>query len=119
MTRVFVYGTLKRGFCNHHLLTGQQFLGEARTAPGFTLYSLGDYPGLVPSADPLQQVVGEMWAVDPECLRQLDLLEGVAEQLYARRPIPLAPPFAHETVESYFYLRSIAGRASIGAVWLE
>jgi len=44
MTHVFVYGTLKRGCHNHHCLASQQFLGEAHTPPGFTLYSLGDYP---------------------------------------------------------------------------
>ena len=119
MTLVFVYGTLKRGCRNHHHLTGQQFLGEARTDPGFTLYSLGEYPGLVRSADSAQQVVGEVWAVDPAGLRQLDLLEGVSEQLYARGPIPLDPPFANEPIETYYYLRSLTGHAAIGPVWLE
>jgi len=37
MTRIFVYGTLKRGGRNHHFMAGQQFVGEARTAPGYTL----------------------------------------------------------------------------------
>ena len=44
MTRVFVYGTLKRGGSNHSFLAGQRYLGPARTPPGFTLHSLGDYP---------------------------------------------------------------------------
>ena len=28
---IFVYGTLKRACANHHFLSGQKFIGEART----------------------------------------------------------------------------------------
>jgi gamma-glutamylcyclotransferase (GGCT)/AIG2-like uncharacterized protein YtfP len=119
MTNVFVYGTLKRGCRNHHYLAGQQFLAEALTGPGFILYSLGDYPGMVSSPDPNQQVVGEIWSVDEPCLTQLDDLEGVGEQLYARVPIRLAPPFDQAAVETYVYLQGIAGRTEIGSVWRE
>jgi len=117
MTRVFVYGTLKRGGLNHHFLAGQKFLGEARTAPGYRLYSLGDYPGMVRSADPTHEVAGEVWAVDAAGLAALDELEGVKEGLYERVPVPLAPPFAGQPVESYLYLRSLEGRPPIGPVW--
>lgn len=119
MTRVFVYGTLKRGCRNHHFLAGQQFLGEARTAPGFTLFSLGDYPGMVRSVDAGHHVVGEVWAVDTAGLAALDELEGLAEGLYERVSIPLAPPFADQPVQTYLYLRSLAGRPAIGSVWRE
>src|SRR5690606_38662821 len=37
---VVVYGTLKRGMCNHHLLSGADFLGED-CLHGITLYDLG------------------------------------------------------------------------------
>ena len=119
MTRVFVYGTLKRGGRNHHFMAGQQFLGAARTAPGYTLYSLGDYPGMVRSTDAGHDVTGELWAVDKACLQQLDRLEGVEEGLYERVLVKLAPPFAERPVETYLYLRSLAGRAGIGSVWSE
>lgn len=117
MTRVFVYGTLKRGGGNHALLAGQRYLGPARTPPGFTLHSLGDYPGMVRSPGDSAGVVGELWAVDDSCLKKLDELEGVAEGLYERVPIKLAPPFAGQTVETYLYLRSVAGRPAIGSEW--
>ena len=77
MTRVFVYGTLKRGGSNHHCLAGQQFLGAGRTPPGFTLYALADYPGMVREPKDDAGVTGEVWAVDPACLETLDRLEGV------------------------------------------
>jgi gamma-glutamylcyclotransferase (GGCT)/AIG2-like uncharacterized protein YtfP len=119
MTLIFVYGTLKRGGRNHHYLAGQQFLGEACTAPGYTLFSLGDYPGMVRSADAANHVTGEVWAVDAAGLARLDELEGVDEQLYARELIALAAPFADQTAETYLYLRNLDGRPAIGAVWRE
>jgi len=40
---VFVYGSLKRGQSNHHLLSATSFQGEAR-APGLVLHDLGPFP---------------------------------------------------------------------------
>jgi len=119
MTRVFVYGTLKRGCLNHHYLAGQKFLGSARTGDGYTLYSLGNYPGMVRSTESDRHVIGEVWAVDPAGLAGLDKLEGVDEGLYERVPIPLEPPFADQPVETYLYLRNLAGRPEIGSDWRE
>ncbi len=119
MNRVFVYGTLKRGCRNHHHLAGQQFLGEARTSAGYTLYSMGNHPGMVRSTDASHDVAGELWAVDDDCLARLDILEGVGKKLYERVPIILAPPFASQPVQTYLYLRSLQGRSDIGPVWKE
>jgi len=119
MALIFVYGTLKRACSNHHFLAGQEFVGEACTGPGFTLYSLGDYPGMVRSANLNQQVAGEIWSVTADCLAKLDELEGVADQLYARVPISLAPPFDQTAVETYVYLPGIVGRKELGSVWRE
>ena len=119
MTCIFVYGTLKRGGRNHHFMAGQQFLGEARTAPGYALFSLGEYPGMVRSPVDREGVAGEVWAVDDRCLKQLDQLEGVDEGLYERVPLTLAPSFAGQPVETYLYLRSIEGRPALGPVWRE
>ena len=115
MTRVFVYGTLKRGGGNHSFLAGQQFLGAARTPPGFTLYLLGDYPGMVPAAGDQAGVTGEVWAVDDACLARLDELEGVDEGLYERVSIKLLVPYADQPIETYLYLRSLDGRPALGA----
>ena len=117
MSCVFVYGTLKRGGSNHAFLAAQKFLGPAHTAPGFTLFSLGDYPGLVPSPTDRDGVTGEVWSVDTACLAQLDQLEGTSENLYRRAPIALLPPFDQTTVETYFYLRSVEGHTHLGATW--
>ncbi|MFI5357899.1 MAG: gamma-glutamylcyclotransferase [Opitutales bacterium] len=118
-TLIFVYGTLKRGGRNHRHLAGQQFIASARTAPGFTLFQPADYPGLV--RDPADQagVTGEVWSVSDPCLRELDALEGVAEGLYTRVPVPLAPPHESLAAHSYLYLRSLAGCRRLGSTWTE
>jgi len=85
-TRVFVYGTLMQGEANHRLLADAQFLGEARTAPGFTLHDLGAFPAMVPGSG--QAVEGEVYAVSAETLARLDRLEG-HPRFYCRALITL------------------------------
>ncbi|HEY5078937.1 MAG TPA: gamma-glutamylcyclotransferase family protein [Opitutaceae bacterium] len=119
MSLVFVYGTLKRGCSNHHLLAGQAFLGEARTPQGFALFSLGSHPGMVEIPADSGSVTGEVWSVDEECLEQLDALEGTEEGIYRRGAVPLLDPFAGRGVEAYFYLESLEGRKRLGEAWTE
>jgi gamma-glutamylaminecyclotransferase len=114
---VFVYGTLKRGGSNHAFLRGQHYLGPARTSPGFVLYSLGDYPGMVRAPGDGEGVTGELWAVDDACLQELDDLEGLAEGLYERIDILLAPNPHAGSAQTYLYLRAIDGLAPIGSTW--
>ncbi len=115
--RLFVYGTLKRGGTNHRELAGQHFVGMGRSVPGYRLYQLGEYPGLVP--DPMDQygIVGEVWEVAPGALVDLDAFEGVHEGLYRRASIQLLPPFAGEPVDTYFYLRLVDGCADLHGWW--
>ena len=112
---IFVYGTLKRTCANHHFLSGQTFLGEARTAPGFRLYALDGFPGMVAKSDDREGVAGEVWSVDAAALVRLDALEGLAEGMYRRERVPLLPPFADRGVEGYLYARSIKGRREVGS----
>jgi gamma-glutamylaminecyclotransferase len=118
-TLLFVYGTLKRGCSNHAQMAGQEFVGLARTAPGYTLYDLGGYPGIAADADDQNGIVGEVWNVDADALRRLDHFEGVHEGLYRREPIPLQPPFADRTIEAYVSVLPISGRPAIGSEWIE
>ncbi|HEX2855471.1 MAG TPA: gamma-glutamylcyclotransferase family protein [Opitutaceae bacterium] len=116
---MFVYGTLKRGGSNHHYLAGQKFIGEARTAPGFRLYDLGGYPGMIPRPDDREGVTGEVWSVDADALKHLDGLEGLEEGLYRRAVISLLPPFAKQRIEAYLYAQNAIGRREIGSTWKE
>jgi len=114
---VFVYGTLKRGGSNHHLMVGQQFVTTAQTEPAYKLYSLGDYPALVDAPRDGSPIEGEIWTVDNDCLAKLDRLEGLEEGLYKRVPILLQPPHNASVIEGYIYLLSIAGRRDCGTSW--
>src|SRR5689334_8617863 len=103
MTTLFIYGTLKRGGSNHAFLAGQHFLGPARTVPGFALYSLGDYPGMVRAPGDTAGVTGELWVVDDACLAELDRLEGLDEGLYERVEVRLSPIPRAVTAQTYLY----------------
>jgi gamma-glutamylaminecyclotransferase len=116
-TLLFVYGTLKRGGRNARLMEGQRFVGEARTAPGFRLYRVGEYPGMVPLAEDRDGVTGEVWQVDAATLEKLDEFEGVHEGLFRRERVRLLPPFENRIIEAYVYVRSVAGCADVGGAW--
>ena len=71
---VFVYGTLRENESNHHFVGQGQFLGHHETLPEYALYDLGAYPAVV---DGHSVIYGEVYRVDDQTLRQLDLLEDV------------------------------------------
>jgi gamma-glutamylaminecyclotransferase len=83
---VFVYGTLRKGYVNHHLLQGARALGAARTQEDYALY-LGDFPYLV-RGQPVGAVKGELYAVSPAGMRLLDQLEEHPDW-YERRLAPV------------------------------
>jgi len=73
--RVFVYGSLKKGFGNHpYHLSKANMIGEAETLPQYSLFSLGSFPGVIKGG--VTSVQGELYEVDREELRSLDQLEG-------------------------------------------
>lgn len=123
---IFVYGTLKRGDCRHHVLKDQHYLGEATTLERYRLYHLGSYPGLVESPTGGVAIQGELYAVTPDCLRELDFVEGVAEGLYSRHSIELQQTelelFTDRTtsrslIEAYFYLGNVENFLDLGSRW--
>jgi gamma-glutamylcyclotransferase (GGCT)/AIG2-like uncharacterized protein YtfP len=116
-TRIFVYGTLKKGRSNHHYLENQLFVGSAMTEPRYRLYDMGGFPGLVLDAEHGLAILGEVWEVDKECLGALDILEGIDEGEYVRELMPLQPPYDQVAVQGYRFLRSVAGRRDLGAIW--
>lgn len=72
-TRVAVYGTLKQGFGNHRLI--EQTPVAEGIVRGHRLYERG-IPFLVEDATSDYEVVVEVYDVDDEKLRRLDMLEG-------------------------------------------
>ena len=111
-TRVFVYGTLKRGKENHHWLAGQRFEKEARTKPLYRMFDMGGYPALIRDESGVA-VEGEIWQVDEAGLTRLDVLEDIDGGEYERVLIELE----EGRVEGYLYLRDVSGRSDAGASW--
>lgn len=82
MIWVFVYGTLMKNCYNHErYLKGEKYLGQA-VLHGYALYNLGSYPGVIP--DEKEKVLGELYEIDRQILKQLDILEGNG-RLYNRK----------------------------------
>jgi gamma-glutamylcyclotransferase (GGCT)/AIG2-like uncharacterized protein YtfP len=80
--RLFVYGTLMRGFDHPMaklLSRSADFIGEARCRG--RLYLVKHYPGLVLSDDPSDFVFGELYRLcaPQELLREFDMYEACGE----------------------------------------
>ncbi len=74
MLRLFVYGTLKKGFHNHHFLKNAKFI-DTGIIQGNLLH-LGGFPGLIVSKSDKDYVQGELYEIAEETLPALDRLEG-------------------------------------------
>lgn len=97
--RVFVYGSLKRGFGNH-----QRHLGECRQLEGIArvdglMFHLGAFPAINLS-ERFTSIQGEIYEVTWDKILDLDGLEGVANNFYSRAEIRVQP---HGTVWTYIF----------------
>lgn len=96
--RVFVYGTLMHGLGNHRYLVTSERLGEATSAPQYTMIDVGGFPAIFEVGS--TAIHGELYDVTPETLARLDSLEGVPH-LYTRAPIVLAD--GYRGAHAYFF----------------
>ncbi|MFT4640669.1 MAG: gamma-glutamylaminecyclotransferase [Verrucomicrobiales bacterium] len=97
-TRLFIYGTLKRGQVNNYLLESETYLGEAETTPDFRLLKLGWYPGMAAVKKEGVSIKGEIWEVSETCLQALDVYEG---DEYERKEIRLAADDTEIPIQTY------------------
>lgn len=90
MHRVFVYGSLMKGYHNHRFLRDARFLRRDRTTHyHFRMYSLGSFPAVVAAGGPdAGPVEGELYEVDDQTLAALDRLEGHPSH-YVRQKVAL------------------------------
>lgn len=116
---VFVYGSLKRGFHNHHFLRGQRFIGQARTRTVYRLLSFRAYPGMIEVSKRGRSIHGEVWEVDAECKQALDRLEGVNHGHYDCVAAKLLAPFDKLPVLTYLYARDPADWPDAGDNWVQ
>jgi gamma-glutamylaminecyclotransferase len=106
MNRIFIYGTLKRGFPNHVLLADALFVGLVRTVEAYPLVVQGPWfsPALLPEPGSGMRVSGELWEVDDAKFSELDDLESLHKPTgYIREFIMVEHPnLSAERVWAYF-----------------
>jgi len=106
---LFVYGTLRRGFCRHKYLKslGARLLAGGKV--GGVLFDLGAYPGAIPASEPASFVTGEVYQIRNPGLawKVLDEAEGTGaispeSGLYRREAVEVQ--LAHgEIVDAWIY----------------
>ena len=109
MTTLFTYGTLKRGFQNHHRIFSDY---DIKVTPAWTygkLYDLGCFPALT---DGNNKVYGELIEFDnPAILKRVDYLEGYRGEnnsynFYDRRETQVFTDKNEVTAWAYFLNKS-------------
>jgi gamma-glutamylaminecyclotransferase len=88
---VFVYGTLKRGFHNHDILRGSEFVGKGVTLARFNLRCCGFPVALTATV------------ADHSILFDLDRLEGVPH-MYTRETVKVDVPSRNKQYEVFMYV---------------
>ena len=87
---LFVYGSLKKGFDNHNLLSkSAKRLGKAHTVKKFAMFedSFGNYPYIIDT--PVSKINGELYQITrAELMQRIDEFEG-APDFYIRKKIEI------------------------------
>ncbi|MGH4117522.1 gamma-glutamylcyclotransferase family protein [Clostridium sp.] len=100
--KIFVYGTLMKGYSDH-----EKFLSEAKfaghfVAEGFQLYDFGNNAQIMHNE--IDKVKGEIYVIDNDTLNKLDSLE-VKGNLFARKLISVVNLNNNDDVqEAYTYV---------------
>lgn len=98
--KIFVYGSLKKGFGNHSFLSDSTFLGTTTTAEStYSMLSLGAFPAVIPGGE--NAIQGELYEVDDSTLQDIDKLEGNGS-FYERAQVSLSNG---EVAWMYLFLR--------------
>ena len=87
-----VYGTLKKGQCNHHLLEQAEYMDEVFIR-GYWLTDLVEYPGAI-AGNESDGFYAELYAVSDAELALCDVLEEINESN------PLAGEYRREWIET-------------------
>lgn len=85
---LFVYGSLKKGFENEHILEKAKYISKAITVRKFAMYESkgGGYPYLLKDK-PLNHIHGELYKIArKDLLKKIDLFEG-SPDYYTRESI--------------------------------
>jgi gamma-glutamylaminecyclotransferase len=108
--RIFVYGTLKKGFPNHdRYMQSAEKLGNYRTVENYPLVLIGQryVPCMINAPGEGDHIEGELYELDDDCLKRLDALERIKKpDGYRRLRINVRSVEKHNAVivEAHAYL---------------
>lgn len=102
---IFVYGSLKKGFDNHHVIKNAKYKCKAKTVSKFPMYEeeFANYPYLIKKRiSNAYNVKGELYEIRrKELLKKLDKFEG-APDYYIRETIKVQT-LSGEVKKAYAY----------------
>lgn len=98
--KLFVYGTLKKGYNNHHYLDTAKYLGQYYCDNTYALVQSG-LPFLVKRKG--MGAIGELYEVDLETIKAIDKLEG-HPFFYRRTNIFVKSMVDDKEIEVYTYI---------------
>lgn len=73
---VFVYGTLLSGESNHKIIKDSECICDNAEIVGYVMHALGGFPGIIHTGKDYDTIKGEIYKVDDETFKRLDMLEG-------------------------------------------
>jgi len=109
MAKVFVYGTLKRGFPFFPLgLAHAKYLGDVQTVDPYPMCIAADFYGPMMLDEPGKgmKVVGELFEVDAAELEKLDELEDVGKPGSFRTRLTVEPIGGGVPVEAIGFMKT-------------
>ena len=85
MNKLFVYGSMKKGFKNHWRLENETFLGSGKTDNNYNMYPAESfsYPYGV-EYEEKWQLFGELYELKNVAIEEIDIFEGAPEYYYRK-----------------------------------
>ena len=103
MKKLFVYGILRRQYGAGRLLSDDEYKGEYKTAPKYTMISLNAFPGMLKDGD--NSITGDLFETSLDTIAKTDIMEG-HPTFYERQEVDLEDG---TIAEAYFLPREEYG----------
>jgi len=122
---IFTYGTLKKGYHNHRLLTQAEFVGKFATAPNYKIFCNGSFPYMIEVGNGEGAAVeGEVYKVSDAELARCDRLESHPD-MYKRTKIHIMYELKGDSlietkvegIEAYIYQHKVSGCRPCNTNW--
>lgn len=105
--KLFVYGSLKKGYWNHEFIERSSFLGKYHTVEKYVLVIKNELP-FVATTPSVSHIYGEVYDVDESTLHAIDKMEQNG-RWYTRRPVQLVDENGQQMVAELYFNDNIVG----------